>query len=115
MSIMVASLVGENCLTIEDGQNIHELIHSDLLHEKEVTLDFTGVQVFASPFFNTAIGQLLRDISPETLNKYLHVESLTVYGNRVLRRVILNAQKYYKEPHIRRAVDDALLGAVGTA
>lgn len=115
MNHMIVSLVGEHCITIEDGQHIYELIHSDLLEGKEITLDFAGVQVFASPFFNTAIGQLLRDLSPDILNQYLHLENLTAYGNQVLRRVILNAQKYYKEPNVRKAVDDALLGAVGTA
>ncbi len=115
MSLMIVSLVGEHCITIEDGQQIYEVIHSDLLNGKEVTLDFAKVQVFASPFFNTAIGQLLRDISPETLNNNLHLINLTAYGNQIVRRVILNAQKYYKEPNVRKAVDDALLGAVGTA
>ncbi|MBD2542537.1 STAS-like domain-containing protein [Planktothricoides sp. FACHB-1370] len=32
---------------------------------RPVELDFAGVEIFASPFFNFAIGQLLRDISPD--------------------------------------------------
>ncbi|MDF5723445.1 MAG: STAS-like domain-containing protein [Rhizonema sp. PD37] len=38
-----------------------------------VELDFGEVDIFASPFFNFAIGQLLRDIKSKDLNRLLKV------------------------------------------
>ena len=60
-------------------------------------LDFTKVGVFASPFFNVAIGQLLRDIKSEDLNRLLKVSNMTPAGLAVLRRVIENSKRYYSD------------------
>ncbi|WP_292870942.1 STAS-like domain-containing protein [Nostoc sp. LPT] len=38
---------------------MYALVYPELLAEHQVELDFAGVEIFASPFFNFAIGQLL--------------------------------------------------------
>ncbi len=68
-------------------------------------LDFAGVEIFASPFFNFAIGQLLRDISPDTLNRLLKFSHLNSVGNQILKQVIKNSKRYY-------AADDATRNAI---
>jgi hypothetical protein len=37
--------------------------------KRPVELDFRSVNICISPFLNFAIGQLLRDIQPDTLNE----------------------------------------------
>ena len=54
----------------------------ELVADREVTLDFDGVSVFASPFLNAAIGQLLKDVRPEDLNRLLRIEKLNPTGDR---------------------------------
>jgi hypothetical protein len=103
MKCLVHKIVGEDAITLEDGQNIHEQIKPELLAGHTVELDFDGVSVFASPFFNAAIGQLLKDIKAEELNRLLQVEHLNPTGYEVLRRVIDNAKKYYACPDYREA------------
>ncbi len=95
MKCLVRETVGEDAITVDDGQSIHERIKPELLAGHEVELDFDGVSVFASPFFNAAIGQLLRDLRPEDLNRLLRVLNMNATGYAVLRRVIENAKKYY--------------------
>ena len=68
---------------------------------REVELDFDGVSVFASLFFNAAIGQLLKDIGPETLNRLLHLDNLNPLGQDLLRRVIDNSKRYYASKEYR--------------
>ncbi|MBN4005571.1 MAG: STAS-like domain-containing protein [Nostoc sp. LPT] len=53
------TLIGKNCTTPGDGQKVYALVYPELLAEHQVELDFAGVEIFASPFFNFAIGQLL--------------------------------------------------------
>ncbi len=73
-----------------------------------VELNFKGVQVFASPFFNAAIGQLLRDISTAKLNDLLKVVDLPPNGVDTLKRVIENSREFYTSGENRKAVTEAL-------
>ena len=90
MKINIKAEIGENCITVEDGKKVFGLIHSELLESRPVELDFKGVEVFASPFLNAAIGHLLKDISPDALNHLLKVSSISSSGREVLKRVIEN-------------------------
>lgn len=106
MEYNIHDLVGKHCMTPQDGQKVYDLIHPELLAERPVELDFAGVDFFASPFFNFAIGQLLRDIPPETLNRLLKVSNLNRVGRQILRQVIENSKQYYSsDENTRQAVD----------
>jgi len=106
MQINVKELVGENAMTLDDGDVIYARIHDPLTQGETVELDFDGVQVFASPFFNAGIGRLLGELTTETLNSRLKFDHLSDFGARVLRRVIENAKDYYAAPaDQRRAID----------
>jgi len=95
MKYDIHELVGENAITLEDGQRVFDLIHPNLAAGLAVELDFTRVGVYASPFFNAALGQLLRDLKPEDLNRLLKMEGLNPVGREVARRVIDNSKQYY--------------------
>ena len=101
-------IVGEYCITLEDGQKVYDLIHPQLVAGCSVELSFTGVKVFASPFFNFAIGQLLVDIHADELNRLLKITNLNAVGASVLKRVIENAKRYYSDEHFYNAVDEVL-------
>jgi len=107
-AICVRDVVGENCITLSDGQVIYDRIYPELSSGRSVLLDFEGVRVFASPFFNAAIGQLLRDLAPEDLNQKLKISNLSATGRSALRAVIRNARGYYADPEIARVVDEVL-------
>jgi hypothetical protein len=95
MKFDVHEMVGENAITVDDGQRLFDQIHPELTAGHPVELDFSRVKVYASPFFNAAIGQLLRDLKPEDLNRLLKLEGLNPVGHDVVRRVIDNSKRYY--------------------
>ena len=106
MRVKVRELVGENAMTQDDGKAIYRMIHDPLLQGETVELDFEGVDVFASPFFNASVGRLLEDLERDALNARLRFEHLSDFGERVLCRVIENAEEYYAaSPEQRRAMD----------
>ncbi|MBI4653582.1 MAG: STAS-like domain-containing protein [Nitrospirae bacterium] len=109
MKVDVFKVTGENCITLEDGHKIFDMIHPELSAGRVVELDFENVKIFASPFFNSAIGRLLKDFKSEDLNRLLKITNLTPTGMSVLKRVIENAKEYYSNPEMRKAVDDVLL------
>jgi len=108
MKLIVKDLIGPRCIIKEDGQKIYDTIFEPLLRGETVTLDFSGVSQFASPFFNFAIGQLLKDIKEDVLRRLLHIENLNETGKLVVERVIENAAKYHGNTDYRKIVDDIL-------
>lgn len=104
--IAVKELVGENAMTLDDGEAIFNQIHDPLARGETVELDFDGVEIFASPFFNAGIGRLLADFQPDILNSHLIFQHMSALGDGVLRRVIANAKEYYAaSPEHRQAID----------
>lgn len=108
MKMEILPITGENCITIEDGQTVYDKIYPQLKAGHDVELDFTGVKVFASPFFNAAVGQLLKDMdSPEL--KRLKLIGMPAFAIETLRKVIDNSRQYYsskkQQKHVESAVD----------
>ncbi len=108
MELSLLGFVGQNCITMQDGERVFEKIFPELKAGYDVELDFAGVGVSASPFFNAAIGRLLQDIQPDALNKLLHIANLNGVGMTVLRRVIENSKEYYSNPALREVLDEIL-------
>ena len=108
MLVKVHQLVGEDAITLEDGQSVYDQVAPVLKSGQPVEVDFTDVEVFASPFFNSAVGQLLKDIDPAELNRLVSFTNLSTAGRVVLKRVIENAKQYYASPDYRAAQEEAL-------
>ena len=106
----IYDLVGEFAITSEDGDKLLAVLKPEIDARHEVELDFTGVAVFASPFFNSSIGRLFADISREQLSKLLKIHNLNNVGQIVLNRVIKNSEEYYRNPEARKALDRILAG-----
>jgi STAS-like domain of unknown function (DUF4325) len=52
MIYKIYEITEEYATDADSGQQLHDLIHPQLLEGNPVELDFTGVQIFASAFFN---------------------------------------------------------------
>src|SRR5712692_6488435 len=104
----IKDLIGENCITLDNGQRVHDQIHPELVAGRSVEVDFTGVSVFASPFFNAAFGRLLKDLTTKELNGLLKVYNLSPVGKDVLKLVIKDSAQYYSDPEFRKTLDQIL-------
>lgn len=113
MNYMIRENIGINGITLQDGQKVYDAIHQQLKNKQSVVLDFTDVRILASPFLNAAIGQLLRDVSPEDLTLYLKFVNLPVVTRPILKRVIDNAKEYYSNEDMRQAVNEAVIEEAG--
>ncbi len=109
MRINVFDLVGTNAVTPDAGAAVFDRIHGPLRAGDKVTLDFSKVEVFASPFFNAAVGQLLEDLPQSALSDQLKFENLSDFGSRVVNRVIANAKDYYASSKERRQAIESIV------
>jgi hypothetical protein len=108
MTCSIYEITGEYATDADSGQQVYDLIHAPLLAGQPVELDFTGVNVFASAFFNFAIAQLLSDLTSEDLNRLLTISHLTPDGYTVLKHSIDRAKLYYADAHYQDAVDSVI-------
>ena len=105
MKMTLKEMISPRCIIREDGQKVYDAIYPLLQRGEAVTLNFTGVSQFASPFFNFAIGQLLKDIREEDLRRLLQIENLDPTGRLVVERVIDDAGRYHTNVGYRNIVD----------
>lgn len=108
MNYKVHEYSGEFAITGKDGERLYADIFPILKAGGNVTLDFTGVRVFASPFFNAAIGSLLKEFRLEFVRRAIKFSNLSSVGEGVKEKVLRNAEEYYYRPEIRRALDQIL-------
>jgi hypothetical protein len=95
LTIPIHALTGEYASDSSEAWTIYSQIHPELIAGNPVTLDFSGVAVFSAVFFNVAIAQLLKDISPETLRDKLKIEGLSGHGAELLGKCVENAKGFY--------------------
>jgi hypothetical protein len=115
MKILVCQLVGEDCLTVEDGRRIYKHFIAELQAGQEVELDFTGVQAVAASFFNSSFGFLLRDFEVEELSRLVKVSHLPQAAMGVLKRVVKNCIRYYQSNAMEPTRQNPVLQAVNMA
>lgn len=64
-NIVIKDVVGGNAVSMSAGTKLKELILNSWARsgegDEKLVLDFSGIEVFASPFFNASIGALLKD------------------------------------------------------
>jgi len=106
MKFNIHELFGENCMSQQAGQQLYEKIHPVLQAGQPVELDFADVKRFLSVFFNFAIGQLLRDIDPNKLDRCLTISNMTSVGQQTYDSVMESAKRYYSDSSYRQAVNE---------
>ncbi len=104
--IKVFDLVGKNAISMSSGEKLFNEIGRHLKRSEIVLLDFEGVELFASPFFNASIGLTLKDISIDELKTKIQIENLNRIGLDLLNLVIDNAIKFYSDGKVvENAID----------
>ncbi|WP_440095155.1 STAS-like domain-containing protein [Acinetobacter baumannii] len=99
-TIKVFDLIGKNAISMQTGDKIYTILKDKVQNGEHITLDFEGVTLFASPFFNSAIGRLLKDKEISELQQQLKFEHLDEVGRNLLNLVISNAISYYNKGSI---------------
>ncbi|MBX9694016.1 MAG: STAS-like domain-containing protein [Cyanobacteria bacterium] len=105
--LQMKDLIGDACLTSDDGLLIFDLLKQNLLVGNRVEVDFEGVEVVATPFFNAAFGRLVEQFSV-LVKESVHPVHLDDDGLELFDRVLDNAYRYYSDPQYRAAITSVL-------
>lgn len=95
----IPAIVGDPfCVASDDGEKVYDLVSKALDLGKNVVLSFEGIEALSSAFLNSAIGQLLGKYSRQELQNRLRTERISPDDELLLKRVIENAERYFKNP-----------------
>lgn len=108
MVINVYDIVGEFGTAASTAQKLYDKIYPELVAGKNISLDFTGVKIFTSSFFNLAITRILKDITSEKLYQLVEFTGLSKDNEKLLTHLIKNAEHYYYNEEYRNAVDTVM-------
>ena len=89
---------GPLCVSVADGQRVHDKIAPLLREGLKVILSFEQVETLISAFLNAAVGQLYGEFTEANIRKLLSVRDLDDEDVEILKRVVKNAKAYFKSP-----------------
>jgi STAS-like domain of unknown function (DUF4325) len=104
----IYEITGQYAIAPNNGQELYDQILPRLSAGESIELNFSNVNIFATAFFNVAMGQLLKDLSRSDLNRQIQITGLSSDGQNILRRVMDNSERYYTQPSYRQAVDSVM-------
>lgn len=91
----VFDFTGHGAIAIEHGQKLYKAIYPHILDGELVQLDFTGIEFLTTAFVGIAIGQLLKDISRQTVDELIEFVALSEDKRDMIQRVMDRAYKWY--------------------
>lgn len=83
-------------LSITNGEIIKNVIEENIENSEKIILDFDGITLFATPFFNLVIGHFIIKLTPEVFNNKIKCINLTELGSTTLQYSYDNACMIYK-------------------
>ena len=89
---------GPLCVSIEDGQRLHDKLLPLLQAEKPISLSFERIDTIIPAFLGSAIGQFYREFPEDHIDKFLSVRDMADDDREVLDCVVRNAITYSRSP-----------------
>jgi len=71
MRVQLIETIGSECISLDQGEKMYQLLLGDLKEKKTVEVDFQGVQTLFSPFLMGWLGKLLGHFEKEAVMERL--------------------------------------------
>lgn len=88
-------------VSAKQGSKIYEELYTSIKNEKNIVLDFEGIELIITAFLNASIGKLYSEFTSEEIRKYLTIENLDPTETELLKLVLEHAKdrfnKHYPE------------------
>lgn len=100
-------------LSFTNAEIIKKIIEENIETSDKIILDFEGIALFATPFFNLAIGHFVIKLTPEVFDNKIKCKNLTELGEATFKYSYDNACMIYKNSinderinEINKIIDD---------
>lgn len=105
MNIIKVASYMKLCLADKEGMLLRNLIENKITANEKVVLDFSGISMYASPFFNVSLGYFIGKYGIEKYNSLIEIRNLTPVGEKVYQTVADNAVNYFKS-NMQKEIDN---------
>ena len=106
MAVLKVSDVCRYAIFEQDGVALREKIMDVYDNGENVTLDFEGISLFATMFFNASVGWLVLRDGPETVNSRIKYINLSELGETTWKHSFNNAIQVRNDPVYQQAVQN---------
>lgn len=90
------SSITKMAMTEDAGMQLRKEMNEAMEREEGVILDFEGIELFATPFFNASIGYFVMNLSPDKYKKQVKVINLSDLGKETYAHSYQNAVSVYE-------------------
>lgn len=94
--VIKISSISPMAMTEDDGLQLRREIGNALKEGNKVILDFKGIDLFATPFFNSSIGYYVMNLSPDKFNECVQIINLSDLGKETFSHSYQNAVSFYE-------------------
>jgi hypothetical protein len=84
-------------LTEKDGLKLRSAIEQLLAGEPVIVLDFSGISLFATMFFNASIGHLVLKLTPQRCEERIKIDNISELGRETYRHTFENAKEIFAQ------------------
>ena len=95
MKVPVHNIVGDACMTCNEGQRLQRQFREAFDRGETVELDFDKTRIFGTIFFNAAVASLLENYSHDELERRLKIVNLPPAAKELLDDSLDSADRYY--------------------
>ena len=101
MKVPVHEIVGDACMTYEDGERLQGEFREAFDRGDTVELDFDKTRIYVTAFFNAAVASLFENYSRDELERRLKIVNLPTAAKELFDDSLDNADRYYHDPNFR--------------
>ena len=95
--------------SIEDANALDDIINSLVKDDKSVIVDFSGITIFTTLFFNNAFAKYIIQLGPNEYKKRFKLENLSELGQITYKHSFDNAINYYNLSKSQRKEQERIL------
>ena len=88
----------ETGFSANDAEKLLAVIQPMVDKSEKVSLDFSGIKIFTTLFFNNALSKFLVEFGPEKYADIFEIANLSEVGQSTYQHSIDNAKDYYGLP-----------------
>ena len=94
--VIKISSITTMAMTEDAGMQLRNEMCKAIQQEESVVLDFEGIELFATPFFNASIGYFVMQLSPDKYQDRVNVKNLSDLGRETYSHSYQNAVSVYE-------------------
>lgn len=99
----------ETGFSAEDAEKLDAIINPIFQKREKVVIDFDGITIFTTLFFNTALGKYVMEIGPDEYGKLFELKNLSDVGEVTYQHSLDNAKNYFALSAEQRKKQDEIL------